>query len=494
MRHAVSDAISGFNMIVLGYFVALNVTYLAVLGGAVAVIVRARRRNDGAHRDDIFANPLTPGVSILVPAFNEAAGITESVRSLLALRYPIFEVIVVDDGSTDDTFAILMAEFDLREVAPAFDVEVETLGAVHSMHVASGREPLTVVRKTNAKRRADALNVGLNVARYPLVCMIDADSILEPDALLRIAQPFIDDPEKVIATGGVIRAANGATVQRGCVVANGQPRRWVERIQAIEYLRAFLVGRTGWSRISGLLIISGAFGLFRRDAIIAVGGLDASSLGEDADLVASLHRHYRDEGTPYSIVFVPEPVCWTELPSNCRTLASQRCRWSSGLAQVLWKQRRMMLNPLYGRIGMLVLPYYLVFELLGPVVELLGLVSVAVGSVLGLVNLPLALLLATMALAYGALLSFAALATDELTDYRPQSWKDLGIAAVAAVAENFGYRQLHAWWRLKGLVRIITGRDLTWGEMPRAGFAAEALLASASAGASPPSASGESEA
>ncbi len=473
MTRDIAASILTINDMILVYFVVLNSTYLFVLAGAFAEMHRTMRRPDPASRDDMFANPLTPPVSILVPAFNEEAGIIESVRSLLALRYPLFEIIVIDDGSSDATFERLQEAFDLKEIVPFTDNEVQTIGAVVSMHVARGREPLTVIRKVNAGRRADALNVGLNAAQHPLVCMIDADSLLESDALLRVAQPFVDDPTRVVATGGVIRAANGATVHRGCIIANGQPRKWIERIQSIEYLRSFLVGRTGWSWASGLLIISGAFGLFRRDVVVAAGGLDAASLGEDADLVASLHRHLRDAKRDYSVVFVPEPVCWTELPSDIGSLGRQRKRWSHGLAQVLWKQRKMMLNPRYGRIGLVVLPYYLLFELLGPVIELLGIVSVVIGLAFGLVNVPFALLFGVVALGFGLLLSLAALAIDELTRHRSTTWRDLFVGAASAVVENFGYRQLHSWWRLRGLVDAVLGRTPSWVAMPRSGFTSE---------------------
>lgn len=473
MSQIAQQAIIVFNGIVLIYFVVLQATYSVVTVAALSTMFRSLRRHDDAGREDMFANPLTPPVSILVPAFNEEAGIIESVRSLLALRYPLFEVIVVDDGSTDRTFAVLERAFDLREVVPTMDTEIPTLGAVRSMHVPSRGEALTVIRKVNAGRRADALNVAINAARHPLICMIDADSILEPDALLRVAQPFVDDPLNVVASGGVIRAANGTTVYRGGVVANGQPKRWIERIQSIEYLRSFLVGRTGWSRMSGLLIISGAFGLFRRDVVVEVGGMDPESLGEDADLVATLHRHLRDQKRKYSVVFVPEPVCWTELPATRSMLARQRTRWSRGLAQVLWKQRRMMLNPRYGRIGMIVLPYYLAFELLGPVVELLGVLGVIAGIGFGLVDISFVVLLGLVALAWGLVLSFAAIAFDEFTRHRNATWRDLAISAMAAIAENLGYRQLHAWWRFCGLLRAVTRRDAAWGAMARTGFTTE---------------------
>src|SRR3954451_10739731 len=337
-----ADVINGFNWFVLAYFLLLNTGYLLLIGIASVDVSRWLRRVSVAGHDDIFANPLTPAVSIIVPAYNEELSIVENVRTMLVLKYPEFEVVVVDDGSTDATFERLREAFDLVETNHAVSQEVPTIGEVKSIHVPAGGGPLMVVRKVNAGRRSDAVNVGLNAAHHPLVCMIDADSLLEVDALLRVVKPFIDDPRRVVASGGVIRAANGSRIESGHVVDATMPRRWVERVQVLEYLRSFLLGRTGWSRLGGLLIISGAFGVFRRDVVVEVGGLDLTTLGEDAELVARIHRTLRGQKCDYRVAFVPEPVCWTEVPHSSEILARQRRRWSQGLAEVLWTHRRMM--------------------------------------------------------------------------------------------------------------------------------------------------------
>jgi cellulose synthase/poly-beta-1,6-N-acetylglucosamine synthase-like glycosyltransferase len=468
----VRDALTGFDWFVLAYFVALNSGYLGLLALAALDLTRTLRSEPFAAHDDTFANPMTPGVSVIVPAYNEEVGIVESVRALLGLRYPAFEVIVVDDGSTDATFELLRRSFSLQPVDRAVSDEVPTLGAVREVHASSVGEPLVVVRKGNAGRRSDALNAGINAARMPLVCMIDADSILDEEALLRVVKPFVDDPERVVATGGVIRAANGSRIERGRVVDVRMPRQWLARIQVVEYLRAFLFGRTGWSRLGGLLIISGAFGLFRRDLVVSLGGLDLDCIGEDCELVTRIHHHMRAAGRrDYRLVFISEPVCWTEVPGTRAVLGRQRTRWSRGLAQVLRRHRTMIGNPRYGRIGLVVLPYYLVFELLGPVVELTGFTLVLLGLPLGLLNPSFALLFALFALGYGVLLSLASLALEEFSYHRYPRWRDLGIAIVAAFLENVGYRQLHAWWRLRGLVAELRGSVVSWGEMPRQGLA-----------------------
>ena len=364
MRDMVVDVLRTFDWFVLGYFLVLNTSYLVLVIVAAGDTTKSLRRSTESGHDDIFANPLTPPISVVMGAYNEEACIVESVRATLGLRYPQFEVVVIDDGSTDGTFDALRNEFDLIDVAPDIDHDVALVGAIRSMHVPTSTLPLVVVRKTNVGKRADALNAGLNAAQYPLVCCVDADSILERDALLRVAKPFVDDPERVIATGGVIRAVNGSTVYRGQLSSIRQPRSWLARIQIIEYLRSFLLGRTGWSKFGSLLIISGAFGLYRRDLLLEIGGFDPTSLGEDADAIIALHKLQRDRGSNYRIVYVPEPVCWTEVPTTRDVLGRQRSRWSHGLAQVLWKYRHMMCNPKYGRIGMVAMPYYLVFELL----------------------------------------------------------------------------------------------------------------------------------
>jgi cellulose synthase/poly-beta-1,6-N-acetylglucosamine synthase-like glycosyltransferase len=300
--------------------------------------------------------------------------------------------------------------------------------------------------------------------------MVDADSILEQNALLAVVKPFVDDPQHVVATGGVIRVANGSSVYRGAIEDARHSSRWLVRIQSVEYIRSFLLGRIGWSRLGSLLIISGAFGLFRRDVVIAVGGLDPRSLGEDAELVTSIHEHMRNADRPYRIVFVPDPVCWTEVPETFAQLGKQRRRWSRGLAQLVRKHRSMIGRPRYRGIGMVALPYYIAFELLGPIVEVLGLICLVVGLATGMVSWWFAAVFAVAAIAYGLFVSCCALAIEEFAFHRYPRWTDLQRSFFAAVAENIGYRQIHAWWRLCGLVDEARGADTGWGEMVRRGF------------------------
>jgi cellulose synthase/poly-beta-1,6-N-acetylglucosamine synthase-like glycosyltransferase len=475
--------LSDFEWFVLAYFLVLNSTYLVLTVLAAVEFYKYFRRVPFAGHDELFANPLTPSVSVIVPAYNEEVGIIDSVRAMLSLRFPQFEIVVVDDGSTDRTFELLHAEFDLVRVPyEKSEHAIETLGEIRSVWTPRDGSSVVVVCKDNASSRSDALNAGLNCARMDLVCMVDADSLLDPEALLRVVKPFVDDPQHVVGTGGVIRPANGCVVEQGTITSTAMPRGWLARIQVIEYLRAFLLGRTGWSTLQGMLIISGAFGMFRRELVLSLGGLDNQCMGEDCELVTRIHHHMRStHRKDYRLVFVSEPVCWTEVPSTRVVLARQRRRWSRGLAEVLWKHKRMVFNPRYGRIGLVVLPHYLLFELLGPIVELLGVLTVfgifalnIAGKIFDypnwLLNTHFAWLFFVVAILYGFFLSLAAIAVEEFSFHRMSSWRDLYASLASSVIENVGYRQMHAWWRLRGLGWWLKKGQAVWGAMPRSGY------------------------
>jgi cellulose synthase/poly-beta-1,6-N-acetylglucosamine synthase-like glycosyltransferase len=455
---------------IFAYFVALNSSYLILICLAGLEFARHLRRIPFAGTDDMFRSPLTVPVTLIVPAYNEGAGIVAAVQAMTALRYPRYEIVVVDDGSTDDTFERLRDHFDLVEVPRVVPDEVPYRSQVLSVHVARDNpETLTVVRKTNGGK-ADALNVGINLSRHPLICMVDADSLLDPDALLSVAKPFGDDPLRVAACGGVVRIANGCTVVGGRVVDVRMPRRWLIRTQVVEYLRAFLMGRTGWSRLGGLVVISGAFGIFRRDLVVTIGGMAHDTIGEDAELVVRLHHHLRERGDDYRVIFVAEPVSWSEAPATLRVLGRQRRRWHRGIAEILRKHRQMIGNPRYGRIGLLALPYYVVFELLAPFVELAALVLVPLGLWADAIDLHFAWRFALVAYGYGLLVSLVSLFIEEVSFHRYPRWADLWRGVLAAIGENFGYRQVLAAWQVAGAANAWRGGKAVWGTMHRQGF------------------------
>jgi cellulose synthase/poly-beta-1,6-N-acetylglucosamine synthase-like glycosyltransferase len=484
----VRELLRGTDVAIFAYFVALNSSYLVLIALAGLEFGKHLRRVPYAGADDMFRSPLTLPVSLIVPAHNEGTGIVAAVQAMTALRYPRFEIVVVDDGSTDDTFDRLYQQFDLVEVPRVVPQDVPYRSQVLSVHVARANpETLVVVRKTNGGK-ADALNVGINVAQHPLVCMVDADSLLDPDALLSVAKPFGDDPLRVAACGGVVRIANGCRVIGGRVVDVQMPKQWLLRIQVVEYLRAFLMGRTGWSRLGGLVVISGAFGIFRRDLLVQIGGLAHDTIGEDAELVVRLHHYLRERGQDYRVIFVAEPVSWSEAPSSLRVLGRQRRRWHRGIAEILSKHRRMIANPRYGRIGMLALPYYVLFELLAPFVELAALVLLPLGLWIDAVDVAFAWRFAIVAYGYGMMISLTALFIEEVSFHRYPRWTDLLRGVAAAVAENFGYRQILAVWQVAGAVGAWWGRQAVWGTMHRQGFdeAPEPVTVSAASGSAPP--------
>jgi cellulose synthase/poly-beta-1,6-N-acetylglucosamine synthase-like glycosyltransferase len=464
------SAIQVANVAFLLYFLLINTSYLVLIAFATAEFIAHLRSAPFAAREERYANPLTSGVSVIMPAYNEEATIVEAVSAMTALRYPQFEIVVVDDGCTDGTFERLREAYHLAPVPRVIPDDVRVRGRVISVHVPRhSAAPIVVVRKENGGK-TDSLNAGLNIARHPLICMVDADCLLDPDALMAVSSPFAQDPLRVVATGGVIRVANGCEVVAGRVTDVRMPRRMLPAIQVVEYLRAFLLGRTGWSRLASLVIISGAFGLFRRDLVVEAGGLDPATMGEDAELVVRLHRRMRERRRDYRIVFVAEPVSWTEVPAQIRVLARQRRRWHRGLTEVLWLHRRLVGNPAYGRVGLLALPYFVVFELFAPIIELAGIAFLVLGLAAGAINLSFAWLFLLVAYGYGLMLTMVALTVEEMAFHRYRRWSDLGVALVASLAENFGYRQLTAVWRLQGIWAAIRRSGHGWGVMTRQGF------------------------
>ena len=450
------------------YFGLYQLTYLLIVVRAIGSIAEERRWASDELLSGTFASPLTPGVSVLVPAHNESAGSIACVESLLRLQYPKVQVIVVDDGSTDGTSEVLREHFPmtLTDEEPLSPIEVQ--GEIESVHRFEGHDAL-LVRKRSVGRRADAVNAALRFARHELVCMIDGDSILSPTALLRVVQPFIDDPT-VVATGGIVRPANGVTLIEAEVDRVEMPRRFIERIQVLEYLRAFLVGRAGWSAIKGLLIISGAFGVFRRDTLVELGGLDAESLAEDAELVVAAHRHHRTEREPYRIVFVADPVCWTEVPATWSAVSRQRKRWAQGLGELLRGCRDMMLRPRYGVLGLVTLPYFWLFEQWGAPLVGVAMIVTALAGLLGFIPwlaIGLALLISYLVAVATSLLAIA-IELGATSDYR--TGRSMRRLIGTALLEPILFYLPHALWRTIGLWRAIRSTPSEWGAQQRAGF------------------------
>ena len=457
------------NQTLFWYYLATNLTYLAMLIIALKTSARHQRRLE-SHRLSWYKDaPMTPPITIIAPAHNEEASIRVAIRNLLELDYPQLEIIVVNDGSADRTLEELRDEFRLRAVRAVYVAEVKS-ARVRGLYRSDGDSRLLVVDKDAGGSKADAVNAGLNAATSPYICIVDSDSVLERDALLRIMVPILEDPKRVVAVGGIIRVLNGSEIKNGQLRRVRLPRKSIEAIQVIEYLRAFLIGREAWAQGNMLTIISGAFGLFRTDLVRSVGGYRANSIGEDMDVVARMHRHLREKGVDYQIRFVPDPMCWTEVPSDLRSLGRQRARWQKGLLDVLWPNRDMLFRPRYGRIGCFALPYLWLFELLAPIMEIVGITTIILAASLGVLSREFFLQFMIFGYAFATVISIGSVLQEEVTYKRYNDWKDVVRLVSYCFFEHFPYRQLHMIWRLQGLWQYLRG-DREWKPLKRKGLA-----------------------
>lgn len=448
---------------VLVYFTVLN-TF-----SAIAVFVATRelthhiRRRQSVGLTELLNREFYKPVSLLIPAHNEEETIQASVDSFLALQYPEYEVIVVNDGSNDGTLATLILAYDLVESNRNASKTLVTR-PIRKIYRSRTKPNLTVIDKENGGK-ADALNVGLTYATFPLFCAVDADSLLDAEALLRLARRFIEN-DHLIAAGGSVRVMNGSSMKDGRISELRIPERWIERIQVVEYARAFLAGRTTFSALGLLLIVSGAFGLFKRSVVIEAGGFLEGTVGEDMELVMRLHRQMRERHQPYDIEFDLDPVCWTQVPDSWNVLRAQRDRWQRGLWEALLRHRKMWFNPKYGRIGMIAIPYYLFFEALSPLIEVGGYAFFLILGFSGRLNWTFVLLFLLLALLYGTVVSVAALSIELFMRVHyghPQHRLQL---LVTALLENFGFRQWHAWVRFLATFKLGQKKG-QWGAMTR---------------------------
>jgi len=457
-------ALTTFSFITI---VLRNLVSVAQLFTAARVF--ATRIKPAHHSTELWSRyeDLCPPVSVIAPAFNEQLSIVDNVRALLALEYPEHEVIVVNDGSNDDTLQTLIDGFQLTPVVREQSVALQ-MTRVLGAYASPAYPNLLVVDKENG-RKADAANAGIGFARNPLICVIDADSIIEPDGLLRATEPFMSDDGSLVAVGGAIRIVNGCAVRGGHIERMGLSPRWLPRFQVIEYMRAFITARVANANLGMLTLISGAFGIFKRSVVVEVGGYRHDTVGEDLELVVRIHRHMCEQRRPYRLAFVPEIVCWTEAPETLGGLRNQRSRWEQGGLETLWWHRRMLFNPRYGRVGLVAMPIQFLEDVLGPPLELLGYVVVPLCWALGLLSGELALAFLGLTFAFGTAISIGTLVLEERQLRRTPTAADLSRLAAAAVLENFGYRQINLLYRLKGMWRFAR-KDGSWAAVPRVGF------------------------
>jgi peptidoglycan-N-acetylglucosamine deacetylase len=474
---SMTSMINGFlidvNVYLIFYFLIINTIYMIIFILALIASKKQVLLSKTRKYTLLFSERLLPGISIIAPAYNEEVSIIESVTSLLNLQYPIYEVVVVNDGSKDSTLSILIKHFNLERKHPSHINHLNTK-KIRGVYTTKDIPNLVVVDKQNGGK-ADALNVGINVSKQPYVCGIDADSILEGDALLKLASSMLDDTKPYVALGGNIYPANGFTFDKGKVEKRSIPKEMICRFQTIEYLRAFTSGRIGWSELRSLMIISGAFGLFQKEALIETGGYLTSSsklkkdtVGEDMELVVRLTRQALEKKDPYRVSYVYNAFCYTELPSDIKTLLKQRNRWQRGLIDILSYHRKLSFNPKYRQIGVIGYPYFFIFEFLGPFFEAQGYLMLIIALILGLLNPVIILGIFGASILFGVVISLSSIFMSE-KELVMMNKKETFVMIFYAIFENFGYRQLISMHRVFSTFSALRESG-TWGTQKRKGF------------------------
>ena len=459
--------VSIIGWLILIYVGFVILFYILIVSSAYRTLSKRKMLDDNMLEEDFKVNMFTKPVSILVPAYNEEVGIVESLHSLINLRYPESEIIVIDDGSTDATADILIKRFKMKRIYRQVPSHLVTESIV-SLHQSELHPKIFLLRKMNGGK-ADALNAGINLARYPYFCSIDGDSILDENSLLKVMRPIIASDGKVVAAGGNVRIANGNDIHFGSIVERNIFRRPLVMMQIVEYLRAFMLGRIFLSEFNMVLIISGAFSVFAKKTVIEAGGYSPGVIGEDMELVVKVHELIRRKNTGERVEFVPEPVCWTEAPATLKVLRRQRRRWSQGLIESLWRHRHMTLNPKYGRIGLLAFPYFWLFEGFGALIELAGYLYIIFAFSTGGLNVEVAVLLMLALILYGSIFSSFSLLMDAWTTNNYTKASHILVLVLLALSETFWYRPLTLFWRIEGLVNFIR-RKHVWGQMERKGL------------------------
>lgn len=457
--------ISVFSGIYILFYIMLAVlSYLAIL--------KHLRFQKYLEEETLFKSNYLTGVSVVAPAFNEGVNIVYNVRSLLSLTYPKYEVIIVNDGSTDDTLEKLITEFELVKVNFYYQEHIPTKKVRgHYKSTNPIYSKLLVVDKENGKSKADASNAGINSSTYPLFLCTDVDCILKQETILKLAKPFMEHSKRVIATGAGIRISNSCEVKEGFLVKVHFPKEWFPRFQELEYVRAFLFGRMAWSKINGLLLVSGGLGMFDKEIAIKAGGYWHKSLGEDMELITRMRKYMYDTHQKFLIKYIPESLCWTEVPSTKEILLRQRVRWARGLVQTLYLHRNMFFNLKYGRTAFLILPYFFWFEFMVPIIEVIGLITIVIAIVFQFINMNF-LLWATLAIyLFYLLITLVSIFIDEVLYKNYDSSKELMILVLMAIIEPIVYHPICVYASLKGYWHFFNQKEQSWGVMTRKGFA-----------------------
>lgn len=464
--HQITE-IGSWLFLIYGLIICNGYTFAAIF--SFLEIRDYKRKNNFQAEFTLLQSSNLPWISILAPAYNEEANVVENVRSLLTLNYPSYEIIIINDGSKDATLQELIKTFEMESEDFYYHpfIQTEEVKGIYRSKNDSFRN-LTVIDKVNGGK-ADALNTGINISDKEIICCIDVDCILESDALLKLVKPFLNNNKKVIASGGIIRVANSCIIEDGRIIDVKLPNTFLARAQIIEYFRAFLMGRMAWSHLDGLLLISGAFGMFDKDTVIEAGGYNHNTVGEDMELLVRMRKIMREKEVPYTVGFVPNPLCWTEVPQKWKILHRQRNRWTRGTAETLWMHRKMLFNPKYGVLGLLSTPYWFFFEWLAPLIEFVGIIYVILLLIFSSLDLWVYLIFFGVVYSFAVLFSITALFFEEFSFQQYKKPKYIIRLLGTILFEPLIYHPFVMWASVKGNWDLINGKK-SWGSMNRTGL------------------------
>ncbi len=461
-----------FESFFLVYAITIISAYFILAFISVKELLRNYHAAKITNYDAILSSPFAPLITVIAPAYNESLTIVENIKALLGLYYPSFEIIIVNDGSKDNTLQKTIDAYDLEKVPYSIDYKIpcqEILGIYKSKRKAYSN--LTVIDKRNGGK-ADALNSGINIAKGDYFISIDVDSIIDPHALNKLIKPFFEETDqKVIAVGGVIQIANDCKIEDGQMVEVDVPHKFLPKCQVVEYNRSFLLGRMAWSRLDGLLLISGALGLFDKEVVIACGGYYTKTVGEDMELVVRMREYMANQKLKYKVIYISDPLCWTEAPSSLKILGRQRNRWTRGTIDTIFLHRKIFFNPKYGFMGMVSHPYWVFFEWLAPVIEVFGILYFIIIAILGEPNWPYFMVMICFVYFFAITFSIYAILFDHLVYHRYKKRKMIIKLILTAWIEPILYHPLVVYWGIRGNIDYFIRRKKTWGKMTRTGFA-----------------------
>ncbi|NNV55865.1 glycosyltransferase family 2 protein [Limnovirga soli] len=475
MDRIISFLADFFNIGILVFGITIFLSYIVLSYISMLALKKHLQKNSFQNTVPLLSSPHIPGISLIAPAYNEGKSIVENIRSLLSLHYATYEVIIVNDGSKDDSLQKMIEAYHLEKVVFAVNEQISSkkIRGIYKS-VLPAFKKLIVVDKENGGK-ADALNAGINVATYNYLTCIDVDCVLEQDSLLKMIKPFLNNKKRVIASGGVIRIANSCVIENGKLVEVKVPSSYIARTQVIEYMRAFLIGRMAWSHLDGLLLISGAFGMFDKEIVIKCGGYNTKTVGEDMELVVRMRRYMHDNELIYKVSFIPDPLCWTEAPESFKILGRQRNRWTRGTMETLWIHRKMMFNSKYGLLGFLSFPYWFLYEYLAPIVEFVGVFFFFIFALLGMVNWPFFFLLLAFVYSFAIFFSMLSIFSEEFTFHQYTKKTDILKLVLTAFLEPVLFHPFIVSSSVQGNIDLIDGKK-EWGEMTRTGFSKKKVV------------------